>query len=260
MKRIISFLIFFNYLFVFSQGEIQPEIGFSGNGAAFGFYNTNKVHDWSVQEIHSNPYNSGNGYVGFISKIGSRFIFGNKSFLVSLQYQWFKTGGESQDQTKLTSNLLGLGTEIRFFEKNKVKLLLNVQLMSEVSSGYRNNYLRKQNYRPIKHYHVLPISNYSGEKVETNIYKGTPFIGNFLIGCNVKIVNELSFNFSVGYGLRVLRSQLANLTYIYAVSLTEPTKEENIDKPYLVPFHMLDFQAGLSYTFSMKKKSKTEEL
>ena len=35
-----------------AQIKVQPEIGFSGTAAAFGWYNGNKVHDFSpVKEV-----------------------------------------------------------------------------------------------------------------------------------------------------------------------------------------------------------------
>ncbi len=258
MKLLISFLMFFSCATMYAQQEIQPEIGFSGNAAAFGFYNTNRVHDWSNQEIHSNPYNSGNGYIGFNSRLGFRQQLSNKSLYFCGQYQWIRNGDIHENKPNFTSNLLGISAELRLFEKSNVRLFFNIQLMSEVYSEYRDSYLRKQDYSPISNYYVLPLSSHSYEKVKTNVYKGTPFLGNFLIGLNVRIIDELSFNFSAGYGMRMLKSQLASLTYVYNVSLSEPTEQENINSSYLVPFHMLDFQTGLSYTFSMNKKLKTE--
>ncbi|MBN9293186.1 MAG: hypothetical protein J0G96_04315 [Flavobacteriia bacterium] len=258
-KLFLSFFIIFVCFSYKAQIKVQPEIGFSGTAAAFGFYNPDKVHDFSPYESHSKMYGSENGYVGLNANAGSRFLLKNMSIFIYAHYQWLRARTYSKyfDETAiLASNLLGIGTGVRFFEKSKIRLFFNAQILSEVYSEYKDKYLSIRNYRPSISFHVDPGAPAYEKSLKRNIYKGTPLISDFLVGCNVKIVDELSLNFSVGYGIRVLKSQYAYLHFNTDISTTVPVATQYIDKPYNVVFHMVDFQLGLSYAFSFKKKEK----
>ena len=258
MKVFLSFFIISICFFYKAQRKIQLEIGFSGTAAAFGFYNPDKVHDFSPYESHAKMYESGNGYVGFNANAGSRFSLKNMSVFVFANYQWLSTDfsyiSSHGERDFLASNLLGVGTGVRFFEKSRVRLFFNAQILSEVYSDYKGKYLNIKSYRPNSSFYVAPNLPTYEKSIKRNIYEGTPLIGDFLVGCNVKIVDELSLNISVGYGIRILKSQYTYLYFNTDVSTTVPVATQHIDKPYNVVFHMVDFQLGLSYAFSFKKK------
>lgn len=265
--RMKVFLSFFIVSICFShkaQRKIQPEIGFSGTAATLGFYNPDKVHDFSPYESHAKMYGSGNGYVGFNANAGSRFLLKNISVFAFAHYQWLSTDfcyiSPYGERDFLASNLLGIGTGVRFFEKSKVRLFFNAQILSEIYSKYKGRYLNLKSYRPDSFLYVDPNLPTYEKSAKRNIYEGTPLIGDFLVGCNVKIVDELSLNFSVGYGIRILKSQYTYLYFDTDVSTTVPVSTQHIDKPYNVVFHMLDFQLGLSYAFSLKKKKESRGL
>lgn len=254
-RLILLNVILFNVSFNFAQKEVQPEIGFSGSAAAMGYYMA-RHYDFSSGVIDRRIAKSENGYIGFNARIGARIQMNNKSLLFAGQYQWISTQDDYRRKEIFTSNLLGISSEFRFFEKSKVRLFINAQILSEVYSSYKRNYLQENSYRPISKYPFSPFTNQTTQSFRTNVYQGTPFIGNVLIGCNAKIVDQLSVNISAGYGVRVLKSQEASLKYVESVSLTEPVSTKLIGRPHHLAFHMLNIELGLNYAFSLQKKSK----
>lgn len=257
LKNLLFLLvILFNFTFNFAQREIQPELGFSGTTALFGYF-MGRYHDISSGVIDRRITNSKNGYIGFNTRVGARIQMNDKSLLLAGQYQWISTQDDFNRKEIFTSNLLGINAEFRFFDKNKVRLFLNAQILSEIYSAYKGKYLQENTYRPISQYPFSPYTNQTTQTFRTNVYQGTPLIGNFSIGANAKIINQLSLNFSVGYGLRILKSQEAILTYVESISLTEPTSTYLMRKPNHLMFHMLNVELGLSYAFSTSKKDKT---
>ncbi|MDD2983802.1 MAG: hypothetical protein PHQ74_10480 [Crocinitomicaceae bacterium] len=253
MKRIISFLIFFNCISIFAQREIQPEFGALIYTSRERYYNTKYTHDYSnYKKVWTNNYP-----YGFKLKFGPRFLSTNKSVSVNLQYQFLKINdsGYFGNPIALKSNLLGVGADLRLFEQKRVRLFFQVALLTEIQSNYIDAFLSSGSYSPTD----FPPQHFFGDYVHTNIYRGTPFVGNLSLGCNVKILHGLNLNLSFGYGMRMIKCQRAELTFIKDQSFQVQTKIKNVYDEYSVPFHMLDFQAGLSYTFSMKKKSKAEE-
>ncbi|MDD2983805.1 MAG: hypothetical protein PHQ74_10495 [Crocinitomicaceae bacterium] len=253
MKRIIPFLVIFNCISIFAQREIQPEFGALLYTSQKGYYDSKKTNQNSNKELIL----SNNSYYGFKINIGSRFILRKKSISLNFQYQYLENNGAGfkGNRISLKSNLIGIGGSLRLLELNRVRLFFQTAFLTEISTNYMNNYLVNRYFTPADY---LPYQLEDGY-VFTNLYKGTPLITNFSIGCNVKIVSGLSFDATFGYGIRLLRSQHAILN----PNSNTPkghVQVQSINSPYLVPFHMLDFQAGLSYTFSMKKKTKLDGL
>ncbi|MDD2983801.1 MAG: hypothetical protein PHQ74_10475 [Crocinitomicaceae bacterium] len=256
---LISCLFLINNLFVFAQKEIQPEIGFSGNGSFFGNYVFKDYNNVSGA-MHRKLYYSRHMYLGFNTRIGGRIKYQNMSFLFSGTYHKVNSRDDIYSGFIFSSDLLGIDTELRLFEKSAFRLFFNLQLMSEVYSKYKNGYLELEEYVPVKKYYFYPTSSNSTGTVRTNIYRGTPFLSNVLIGCNLQLIESMSLNVSAGYGLKVLRTQEATLLFDKSVSLSEPKSIILEKQPYFVTFHMFNVQVGLNYVFSMKKRSKTEHL
>ncbi|MDD2983803.1 MAG: hypothetical protein PHQ74_10485 [Crocinitomicaceae bacterium] len=253
MKRIIPFLVIFNCISIFAQREIQPEF------AALIY--TSRQEFYTGKTTWENPNDKlvscFDIFYGFKLKFGPRFLSTNKSVSVNLQYQFLQHNNKGYfgNPIVLKSNLLGIGADLRLFEQKRVRLFFQVAFLTEIQSNYIDDFLRSGSYSPTD----FPPQQFFGDYVHTNIYRGTPFVGNLSLGCNVKILSGLNLNLSFGYGMRIIKCQRAELTFIKDQTFQVQTKIKNINDEYFVPFHMLDFEAGLSYTFSMNKKSKAEE-
>ncbi len=255
---LIPFIVFFGSFSLYAQREILPEIGFSGNGSFFGNYVYKDYNSYSGT-ITSKLYHSRQMYLGYNGKIGGRIKYQNKSFLFSGTYHRAYSQDDVNSGFIFSSDLLGVDTEFRLFEKSAVSLFFNLQLMSEVYSKYKNRYLEVKEYIPVEKYYFYPTSSNPTATVQTNIYKGTPILSNILIGCNLQLIESVSLNISAGYGLKMLRTQEATLLFDENVSRSEPKSMILEKQPYLVTFHMFNVQVGLNYSFSLHNNQKSKE-
>ena len=257
-----ALLILLTSGYCYSQKEkwAQPEIGISGLVGAFGWYNGNKVHDFSDDEGNNNNYESDNGYLGFNLRLGVTFHRVNKSLNISLLYRFLNSRDGrsiSFDRSHLYSNLVGLSGNLILFKNKKLHLITNVSVCTEFTTNYIDRYLLHKQYTPAN----IPDPNKYLSIGQYNLYKGTPLIGDIMVGCNFNISKNISLNLMAGYGIRLLKSQEAKVSVIdmsiVGQKLFKTIKVQAIDSPYLVAFHMLNFHFGLNYTFSFKKKPKT---
>lgn len=98
-----------------------------------------------------------------------------------------------------------------------------------------------------------PITRYA------RFYQSTPFIGTFVTGCDVRIVENFHVKVGVGYGLQIMKTKYAewsggktnNPINPYPPNMEAFLKDIPMDTHY---FHLLDVQVGLSYSFPLKKK------
>ena len=235
-----------------AQVKITPSLGISETFSARGTYNTSKAYDfyeWEGQ--YGELYPSGTGFLTTNISAGIRTALKHISVGTSLQYQLLRTGNEKNN--RLFSNLLGAEINIRFLDTKKVRPNIIFELSTEMASNYKEKYLSTKVYYPVKFDHVTLPGNFNSS---ANIYRGTPFVFHVVAGCDFRLSDHFSINVGIGYGVRMLRSIKANLTFNHNQSKTDPIKTEYISEPYTVAFHMLDFQIGLNYAFSFHKKEK----
>ena len=104
MKRIISFLIFFNCISIFAQREIQPEF------AALIY--TSRQEFYTGKTTWENPNDKlvscFDIFYGFKLKFGPRFLSTNKSVSVNLQYQFLQHNNNLDDALLTRINGKGL--------------------------------------------------------------------------------------------------------------------------------------------------------
>ena len=253
LKLLLYSIVISGYSCCFAQREIQPEIGGLVYTSQKGYYERSRAQQHSGEKIIL----SDNTYSGLNLRLGARFLYGNKSALVNLQYQFLQNNGFGRNDAdvSLRSKFMGVGGDFRLFEQKRVGLFFQMALLTEVSTNYKDQYLEDGSYRPRSY----AAHDFYNDYAYRNIYKGTPFIGNLSLGCNVRIMYGLSLNLSFGYGLRILRSQLVKLDFNTYQQTGIPTKITDVNDSYLIPFHMMDLQAGLSYSFSFKKNEKNKE-
>ncbi len=152
----------------------------------------------------------------------------------------------------LASYLLGLNFECRFLNNTVIRPLLALSITSEIATNYKGKYLHDLYYDPANYY----VNTHKIEYVTANLYLGTPLVIHSFLGFNLNASKKVSLNFLIGYGCRVLKGRKVLHTFDPNFSKSKPIKTEVTGKVFSAPFHMIDLQFGLSYTFSFKKKDK----
>jgi hypothetical protein len=193
---------------------------------------------------------------------GINLIHNNYNLGIKLNYQYFLARGFLMNEVNVSNkalmknHLLGLNIVNKFRETRLVQPSFSISFASEVYTNYRNKYLdRKDYYAKISSFYM---SNSWSDNI--NIYHSTPFVGDLLVGCDFRIYKGFSANIGIGYGLRIIRVQYANVTFPAGQQPSTPIKEEKLGKPYSLPLHYMVIQGGLSYAFDVhKKKPKTKE-
>ena len=147
----------------------------------------------------------------------------------------------------LQSHLLGIALGYRILSnERKVSPFVGISAVTEVGTNYKDKYISRD-LAPS----IYP-EEFSKLSYSSRFYAGTPFVGNLLLGCDIRLVHDLHLNISAGYGLRVMLARYAVWPKSYVLS-KEQIHEHSVKTRN---FHMLDFQLGLSYAFSLKKKTK----
>lgn len=193
--------------------------------------------------------------------------FNTISTVVAFSYQHennfeFEKYGYVSPNFTFKNNLLGVSNNILLLSsKSRFRPLIKINLLTEVKSNYRNGFLwdnDRQNLITLENYNITPSGQeiYSLNPISyyytSNFYYSTPFIVSLLAGCDIHLIENLHFNIELGYGLRVLKTQ--NLQWTDGENISHKLKDAPIN---IHLFHMLDAQIGLSYSFPLKKKTKT---
>ena len=261
MKVLIIIILFTLSAFnsIRAQWRVMPAISVSQNLSIIGGYSTNKVSLHTGYHYNSTHYISYNAYQ--ITNINGGVNLANTNYSIGIKagYQFFicrdqtVTNPYVKNKFIMNSHFIGFVITNRFRENKIVRPFINISGSTEVKTNYRDRYLSTETYNPT----VISSGNYDNViGIKTNFYQSTPFIGSLLIGCDFRIYKDLRVNLALGYGLRVLKTRYGMLTFHPEQSTMKPVKTEYISEPYTVAFHMLDFQLGLSYAFSFKKKEK----
>lgn len=261
MKKGILMLFFTVFSIpAFSQWEFKPVCSLSYNTFLFGSY-------WTFSNgLPSYSYNQPFHMTGMLCQRvdfngGINLIHNNYSLGLKLSFQYFEARGKDiyngakfSYKGLMKNFLLGLNIINRFREKKIVRPYFSIALSSEIQTNYKNKYLRKVDYYPF----VYLFQTSAPWNKEVNIYHSTPFVGELLAGCDFRIYKGFSVNIAIGYGVRVLRVQYAEVTFPAGQQPSAPISEEKIGNPYSLPLNYMVIQVGLSYAFSFQKKPKTE--
>lgn len=259
MKRGILMLFFTMFSIpVFSQWEFKPVVSLSHNTFLFGSYWTfsNGLPNYSYSQ---SLYMTGMLCQRVDFNGGINLIHNNYSLGLKLSSQYFVArginsykGAKFSYKGLMKNYLLGLNIINRFRERKIIRPFVCIDLASEVATNYRNRYLREVDYYP----HISFFYSPSPWNRELNIYHSTPFVGDLLAGCDFRIYKGFSANIAIGYGVRVLRVQYAEVTFPAGQQPSAPISEEKIGNPYSSPLNYMVIQVGLSYAFSFQKKTK----
>ena len=245
-----------------AQWKVQPTISISYNWDLLGIYKIDKVT--SITNYHYNkfyyvtsiPYQMAKINLGF-NVIRDRYSLG-----ISGSYQYFKCRQQLvitphvKNKHSLNSHFIGLIITNRFRETKIVRPFFSIGLLTEISTDYKGKYLDTEDYDPVKYANTYSMSG----STNVNYYQSTPFIGEFLVGCDFRVYKGFSANLAIGHSVRVLKVQYGMLYYNPSVK-DKPITETKIGSPYTINLNYMTLQLGLSYAFDIhKKKQKTEML
>lgn len=263
MKKLVFIIVIitvFLWNTVIAQWQVQPTIGISYSLSLFGSYKTEKIASISNYSYNQLYHTVDIVYHNIDIKGGVILKKSNHSISIMGSYNYFFSRDKfiiyQEMYTKkfiMQSHFLGLTITNKFRETKIVRPFVSLELSTEISTNYKDKYLNAPDYYPVPPY----LSSIVAFNANVNYYKSTPFIGNLLVGCDFRLYKELSVNTAFGYGLRILKAQYGTLYYHPSVQ-NKPATETKIGNPYTLGFNMLTLQLGINYTFSFKKKTKTE--
>lgn len=229
MRKILIIYITFLSVFCFSQGKYKILAEISSNN--------------SLDFVETGNFFSGTNF-----SAGTQIDLKKSSFSLSGVYQfggnWW--GEQGVPPYYMQYHLLGVKLKYRILSiEKRASPFFEITGLTEVGTNYKDCYI-SYSWVPSLHAEKFLNSYYS------RFYTGTPFVGNIFFGCDIRLTGDLHLNISAGYGLRVMLTRYADWLYEPTLS-KEEIHEHSIGTKNL---HMLDFQLGLSYAFSFKKKTK----
>lgn len=253
MKKIIAILVLFISVHqINAQKEICPTISIAETVSTVGFYNTTLTGDHNPTDEDLKYFSTGRSFTT------TSFAFG--IYLKTKIVDW-KIAIDNQvlmmrndNKIGLASYLLGVNFECRFLNNKVIRPLLALSLSSEIATNYKGKYLNSLYYDPVSYNVNLKAPVY----IHSNVYLGTPFMLHSFLGVNLNVSKKITLNFLIGYGCRILKGAKVLNTFNSNYSTSHPVKTEYIGNVFYAPFHMIDFQFGLNYSFSFKKKPKTD--
>ena len=217
---------------VFSQKEIKLALELSNTYSSLRFIS-----------FSNGTYNSTR------LAIGSRFNTNKGNVTL---YGMYEFSGLVLQKSRYTvqSHLLGGGINYRILNNEKrFSPFIEINASTEVATNYRGDFLHADQYFPTDHAYSYNIDN--TQFYYSAFYYSTPFVGNILLGCDVRIINGLHLNIGVGYGLRGTKRFV-----LFWKDGEGPTEEFLNTKPKnTIWSNMTDVKLGISYAFSLKKKS-----
>lgn len=262
----LSFILFISLsTLVLSQENIQLFTGFSSS------FTKEIISNKSSQIFGQLDFNigarihqeEGDLDVSLAYQFSSNVVHYTNSDSVALVGKYYKhydsNGNEIDIYNSLQRNHF-LGATLRYIFKERSKRFrpfIQFSIRSEIGTNYKNGYLMDEEFiprfNPVIVYHTPPANQkpYDIDYLYSHFYHSTPFIGSFLFGYNLKVIENLHLNLALGYGFRIMKIKYAEWTEnedVYEKLRTIPTTN-NLSQ-------MIDLQLGLTYAFSFKKKSE----
>ncbi|MBN9293189.1 MAG: hypothetical protein J0G96_04330 [Flavobacteriia bacterium] len=140
-------------------------------------------------------------------------------------------------------------------ESKSISPVVEMTALTEIASNYRGGYIK--DYGPQKFPSAYWTSYGNGLQIDyyhSDYYISTPMIGNLLIGCDFRIINGLNINVALGYGYRIMKIRYKQWHPDEQEPWADLSGKYNLKDGDLL--HCVDFQIGLNYTLSVKKKTK----
>ena len=184
--------------------------------------------------------------------IGKKFPLNDESLLdLSITYRLLgNLGGLNTSSYKFNSHLLGGCLAYNFWPKEKwIRPFVGLAFYTEIATNYKNGLLRGQGHKPTDRY------SKSGDRRSARWYKGTPIVGNFFFGLNIKLIPSLYLKTAFGVGYERVKSK--SLSWIEG-EVANPLEEAENQPMMLSPIFSWNLQVGLRYVLPFKKKEKPQ--
>ncbi|MBN9293187.1 MAG: hypothetical protein J0G96_04320 [Flavobacteriia bacterium] len=165
------------------------------------------------------------------------------------------------------SHLLGLAFEYhRLNEQKRFHPFIGMSISSEIATNYKNGYIhyKYEYFPPYPHSDVFGQGPGGGPyyyiSYKTRSYQSMPLVSTFYAGCNIKIVENLNLNLSLGYNLSLMNYKYVQWSYNgYGKPDESTVKKDYYNSLGTTPvqilvLHSLAVQLGLNYTFPLKKQ------
>lgn len=174
-------------------------------------------------------------------QIGMHFELESSSINAFGIYQLYgNMKGENFSSFLFASHLLGLGVENRTNVDKRVSLFLGANLLTEVGTNFKDGYIAG-NY-----------PSYPRVGKVNELYHSTPLASSVYIGVDIKIIENLHFNFSLENNFRFMRKRklMMELADFEVSTFKELINEQNIETEIL---DKLGLRVGVNYNFSFRK-------
>lgn len=199
-------------------------------------------------------------------------FFGSYAYGGVVNYTNFKAFHKNFSPYQLDYHLLGVGVRLRLRNKDKFySPIMKASFLTEVYSNYRGKKLigsvsdnKEVYFSPTDRIYENKNPKYGGsggplifENYYSFNYISTPLVGSFFVGNELKLSSDLYLNIGIGYLFRVFRFyknewELNESEPEVDITDTHSLKENKYGKIETVG--SLEFEVGLSYTFSFKPK------
>ncbi|MBW7868716.1 MAG: hypothetical protein H3C31_10360 [Brumimicrobium sp.] len=169
-------------------------------------------------------------------------------------YKKYDSNGKEMSSYKslLRSHFMGLSLKYSFGNSSKViKPFIMTQILSEISTNYKNGYLLEDFYIPREE----PWGK--GKMFEpfySHLYYSTPLVSSVSTGIDIRLMQNLNLNIGVGYGFRIMK--VKSVRWNEGEDYREIAKNISTSSVYS---HMFDFELGVSYAIPVKSGRKSKE-
>lgn len=250
---LLLFILLLFYGNTYSQSRIKIVTGLSSSFSkevisntasqtygALGFDLGARYHErkWSLDLSLAYQFSSNVDYYAHADSIA----------LVGKYYKQYDSDGNKIDDysSLLRSHFIGVNLKYMYRERDKkFRPFVQLSALTEVGTNYKNGYLSNESFIPM----TRPSeTGYFPNPYRSTLYYSTPLVGSTVIGCDIRIIENLNLTVGIGYGFRIMKTKEASWS-----------AEDNLDEiakdiPTVnISSHMIDFKVGFSYVFLSNK-------
>ncbi|MBW7868904.1 MAG: hypothetical protein H3C31_11315 [Brumimicrobium sp.] len=259
MKHLFLLLTFTSSFIALSQEKLQMVTGISG------FFEKEIISNTRSQVYGGGGLHFGLRFIQDKGMLEANFVYqfstnvnyyahADSSSFDGKYYKDYDSNGKEIRLYKslLRSHFMGLSLKYTFGNSSKVvRPFIMSQILSEISTNYKNGYLLEDFYIPREE----PWGK--GKMFDpfySHLYYSTPLASSVSTGIDIRLMQNFNLNIGVGYGFRIMKVKSVRWKAdedLQEIAKNIPTKN--------VYSHMLDFELGVSYAIPMKSGRKSKE-
>jgi len=184
-------------------------------------------------------------------KIGADFQTKNNDLYLYLTYDFMR-------QSLYRGHYLGISLENHFLSKEKrLRPYFGLSILTELATNYKEGFLSADiddgTYFLTSDSHAKYPVFYGQSSYyifnSSGFYYSTPFFGTASLGFDLRLIKDLHLNFSLGYGLQIMRYKY--LEWKNDADYRELLKNKPMKSKML---HYINAELGLRYEFSFGKR------